>query len=187
MVLQLDALMRSWLEFAPLCKPLLDKPSVLEIFKRCLWAFSGACCSWVALWCWDGTWDWFHQHWQSKLNFSCVASRIVVDHRSLNLYIIFFLGGEEGSFSHGQEVKILQYFASGWLSLGKDLLVDLHPRKLTCSPEKGHFKRKVVFQPCFFSGHVSFRGSKVSKGSQMKRCRFVARFLHLWKNQAKDD
>ena len=26
---------RSWWEFAPPCKPLLGKPSVLEIFKRC--------------------------------------------------------------------------------------------------------------------------------------------------------
>ena len=26
-------------------------------------------------------------------------------------------------------------------------------------PEKDHFKRKMVFQPSFFKGHVSFRGS----------------------------
>lgn len=32
------------------------------------------------------------------------------------------------------------------------------PRKLTCPPKKGHPKRKVVFQPLFFTGLVRFLG-----------------------------
>ncbi len=35
----------------------------------------------------------------------------------------------------------------------------LHPRKWTCPLKRGHLKRKVVFQPLFFRGYLSFWGS----------------------------
>ena len=34
-----------------------------------------------------------------------------------------------------------------------------HPKKYM-SPERDHFKRRIVFQPSLIRGHVSFRGSK---------------------------
>ena len=44
------------------------------------------------------------------------------------------------------------------------------PRKLTCHLKRDHFKRNldVVFQPSFFRGHVSFRGSTCHVGLRLK-------------------
>ena len=62
---------------------------------------------------------------------------------------------------------------SAWISFDTAFLLwkfhDLRPRKLKWHLKKGHFKRKVVFQPLFFWVHVSFRG----------RIRFIQWFVHV--------
>ena len=40
---------------------------------------------------------------------------------------------------------------------------ELHPRKLTCPLKGGHFKRKVVFQPIFFSEDMFVLGGGCQK------------------------
>ena len=44
----------------------------------------------------------------------------------------------------------------------------VHPKNFTCPLKMGQFKRKVVLQPRFFRGHVSFRGSFSSAASQLQ-------------------
>ena len=49
---------------------------------------------------------------------------------------------------------------------------DRPPGKMNeCPLKRDHFKRKVVLQPLFFRGYVSFRGSNIQKRST-KNCRY---------------
>ena len=56
------------------------------------------------------------------------------------------------------------------------------PKEITCHLKRDHFKRKVVFQPLFFLGYVSFRGSNFKLEGSLKlfvslECAF---FILLW-------